>query len=100
MIRTYSILSTNGELQHSPYIKELEKKYDLVLSTNEPKVINFLFQISIERSEAHQIYAIFDEELLEVDEVYVDCFTNQTLVSTRLTVKEIGSFKISLVVPD
>lgn len=99
MIRTYSILSTNGELQSSPYIKQLQQKYDLVLTTNRSQVVNFLFQIPISRSEAHQIYAMFDEQSLSVGNIYVDCFSNQTLVSANITPKEIGTMKISFVIP-
>ena len=99
MIRTYSILSTSGELQRSPYIKELQQKYDLVLTTNRSQMVNFLFQIPISRSEAHQIYAMFDEESLTIGNIYVDCFSNQTLISTTITPKEIGTMKISFVIP-
>lgn len=100
MIRTYSILSTNGELQTSPYIRDLQQKYDLVLTVNKPQVINFLFQISISRSEAHEVYSMFDEETLSVGNIYVDCYSNQTLISTTITPKDIGALKISFVVPD
>lgn len=99
MIRTYSILSTNGELQTSPYIKELQKKYDLVLDVNDTKIVNFLFQMPISRTEAHQVYAMFDEDSIIVDDIYVDCFSNQTLISAKMTPKEIGTMKISFVVP-
>ncbi len=100
MKRTYSILSTNRELQTSPYINDLQQKYDLVLKVNEPKVVNFLFQIAISRSEADEVYAIFDEETLGLGSIYVDCFNNQTLISTCITARDIGSSKISFVVPD
>jgi hypothetical protein len=100
MIRTYSILSSNGELQSSPYIRNLERTYDLVLTVNQPKIVNFLFQIPITRAEAHEVYAMFDEDTMAVGNIYVDCFSNQTLISTTITPKDIGSLKISFVVPD
>jgi hypothetical protein len=100
MIRTYTILSTNGELQTSPYIKDLHQKYDLFLSAHQPKVVNFLFQIPISRSDAHEVCALYDEDALEVDNIYVDCYHNQTLISTCITAKEVGCLKISFMVPD
>lgn len=100
MIRTYTILSTNGELQKSPYIKSLNQKYDLLLSAHTPKVVNFLFQIPISRSDAHEVCAIYDEDSLVLGDIYVDCFHNQTLISTSITAKEIGSLKISFMVPE
>jgi len=100
MIRTYTILSTNGELQTSPYIKELHQKYDLLLSAHQPKVVNFLFQLPISRSDAHEVCAIYDENALEIDNIYVDCYDNQTLISTTITAKDVGCLKVSFVVPD
>jgi hypothetical protein len=100
MNRTYSILSTNGELQTSPYIKQLQQKYDLVLSANSPKVVNFLFQLPIYRTEAHEVFAMYDEDVLTIGDIYVDCFSNQTLISTTITPKEIGVMKITFVIPD
>lgn len=100
MIRTYTILSTNGELQKSPYIMDLHQKYDLFLSAHEPKVINFLFQMPISRSDAHEVCALYDEDALDVGNIYVDCYQNQTLISTCITAKEVGCLKISFMVPN
>lgn len=100
MIRTYTILSTNGELEKSPYIKKLHQKYDLLLTANEPKIVNFLFQMPISRSDAHEVCAVFDEDSLALGDIYIDCFHNQTLISTSITAKEIGSLKISFMVPE
>lgn len=100
MIRTYTILSTNEELETSPYIKKLHEKYDLILTANKTKVVNFLFQIPILRSDAHEVCAIYDEDSLTLGNIYIDCFHNQTLISTTITTKEIGSLKISFMVPE
>jgi hypothetical protein len=99
MIRTYTILSTNGELLTSPYVNSLQKTFDLVLTVHEPKVINFLFQFPISYIEAKRIHAIYDEDALELGDIHVERYSQQTLISTIITTKDIGSFGLGFAVP-
>lgn len=99
MIRTYTILSTNGELLTSPYVSSLQKTFDLVLTVNEPKVVNFLFQFPISKIEAKRIHAIYDEDVLELGDIHVERYSQQTLISTIMTAKDIGSSGIGFAIP-
>lgn len=99
MIRTYTILSTNNEMMTSPYINGLKRTFDIALTANEPKVVNFLFQFPITADEAKNIEAIYDNEMIELSNLYIECFSNQTLASAIITAKDVGSFNFSFSMP-
>jgi hypothetical protein len=99
MTRSYTILATNGELLTSPYINNLKQTFDLVLNVGEPEIVNFLFQFPISRSEAKTVSAIYNKNDLDIADLYVDCFNHQTLITTTLTAKEIGSLTIAFALP-
>ena len=99
MIRTYSILSTNGELQTSPYVNKMQRHFDILLSVNKPQIVNFLFQFPVDYSDGARLRAVYDRDVLKVGELMVDRFKHQTLVSAKLTAKEVGSMEISFTIP-
>jgi hypothetical protein len=99
MTRTYTILATNEELLKCPDINNLKQEYDLVLTVGEPQAVNFLFQYPISRSAANHIRALYNEADIEIDDLYVDCFSHQTLVSATITAKEIGALSLSFSLP-
>lgn len=99
MIRTYSILATSDELFQSPYVSDLKHQYDVALNIYEPKVVNFLFQHPLQKFEMQFVHALHDETKLDVGDLYIEVFKNQTLISCLLTAKEIGSFSLSFFIP-
>lgn len=99
MIRTYTILSTHTEMMTSPYINGLKRTFDIVLTANEAKVVNFLFQFPITKKETTYIKAMYDEEVIEICDVFIECYTNQTLVSAIIKSKDVGSFGFAFSIP-
>ncbi len=99
MIRTYSILSTDRELLTSPYVHEIKKKFDIVLTINEPQVVNFLLQFPIDKTDVGGVRAVYNRSELELSDFHTESFKYQTIISATIKPKEIGSLEISLTVP-
>lgn len=99
MVRTYSILGTHDELNHSPLIQGIQHTFDIVLTIGTPTVVNFLLQFPISIYALDAIHATYEDESLKLGDLFVERYANQTLLSTTMTVKEIGTTYFTLSVP-
>lgn len=99
MIRTYTILGTNDELDHSPLIRDVHRAFDIVAPVGTPTIVNFLLQFPISIYALDAIHATYEDESLEIGDIIVERFKNQTLLSTTITIKEVGATSFTLSVP-
>lgn len=83
----------------SPYISKLKQAFDLHLIVGEETSVNFLLQYPLTKDRASQICAVYDKDQLEVSEIKVITYTRQTLVSTKIKSKDLGSLNFSLSIP-
>lgn len=99
MIRTYTILGTHDELDHSPYIRNVHQTFDIVANVGVPTIVNFLLQFPVSIYALDAIHATYEDESLAIGDIIVERFKNQTLLSTTITIKEVGATSLTLSVP-
>ncbi len=99
MVRTYSILGTHDELDHSPFIRDVQQAFDIVLTIGKPTVVNFLLQFPISVYALDAIHASYEDDSITLGDLTVERYKNQTLLSTTMTIKEVGATSLTLSVP-
>ncbi len=83
----------------SPSINKLTQSYDLHVYVGEVTLVNFLLQYPLSQKEVAQIHAIYDEDQLEIGDIEVMRYARQTLVTTRIKSKDLGSLDFRLAIP-
>ena len=99
MIRFYSLFVTDDELLASPYVRRFNVFHDLTLHRGKTEEVNFLLQTPINPKQYERLSIIYDPMALTLLKVEVKSFPHQTLLTVKLTPKEIGSIRIGFAFP-
>ena len=99
MIRFYSLFVTDDELLASPYVRRFNVFHDLTLHRGKTEEVNFLLQAPIDAKQYKRLSVIYDPLALTLHKVEVKSFPHQTLLTAKLTPKEIGSIRIGFAFP-
>ena len=99
MIRFYSLFATDDNLLSSPYIRKLNLCHDITVNRGEEETVNFLLQTPLTKKQAEELNIIFDPLAVNVTDVEIKTFKQQSLVTINLIPREVGSHKIGLAFP-
>tara|TARA_B100000508_G_C11454054_1_gene275746 strand:+ start:316 stop:687 length:372 start_codon:yes stop_codon:yes gene_type:complete len=100
MKRFYSLFVTDDKLLSSPYIRRFNFLNDLTLNLGQSEKIRFLLQAPITAKQKEQLDLHYDPATLLVEDVEIQRFPHQTLVTLNITPKELGTVSIGLSYPD
>jgi hypothetical protein len=99
MIRFYSLFVTDDELLASPYVRRFNVFHDLTLHRGKTETVTFLLQTSLTDKQHDQLNVIYDPLQLSVEEVEVKPYQHQTLITVKITPKELGSIRLGFAFP-
>jgi hypothetical protein len=99
MIRFYSLFATDDKLLSSPYVRKLNLFHDIAVNRGEEEIVNFLLQAPLTPKQAKGLNIIFDPLSINVTNVEIKTYRHQSLVTTTLIPREVGSHKIGLAFP-
>lgn len=99
MIRFYSLFISDDNLLASPYSQKFNFFHDVSLQRGVEETVNFLLQTALSPEQENNLNIIFDPLSLNILNVEVKSFKNQTIVAVSLIPNEIGTAKIGIALP-
>lgn len=100
MTRFYSLFVSSDEQLASPYIRRFASLHDISLRLGTEEKVHFLLQTKLQQKQKADLEVIFDETQIDVHSIDVDVFQHQTLITARITPKELGMLRIGFTYPE
>lgn len=100
MKRFYSLFVTDDKLLASPYIRRFNFLNDLTVNIGETEKIRFLLQAPLNAKQQEKLKVHYDPTSLRLEDIKIDRFPHQTLVTLTITPKELGTVSIGFSYPD